>query len=279
MQTRILPAARGAAWIDTGFRIYRRNPPLLTFLTLAYLSFILLVSGVPFLGACLPVLLPLLLVFIANICRIVAQGTPTPRGAFFAGLRERRRDLLRLGILQLLGTVALLLVEQILPGSDAGQLIVIDKEGAMTPAEGVDAVDIFLAMLRLFVIALPLMLAFWFAPLLTAWHDLPALKSLFFSIVAVWRNWRAFLAYGVTALLIGAVAPALLMAVGGLISPKLGQMISGMLGVLIVMVYAPVLLTGAYCSYVEVFGPGPEPATHAGTGNADDGGEENHAPE
>ncbi|MCK7500117.1 MAG: hypothetical protein MZW92_64695 [Comamonadaceae bacterium] len=42
------------------------------------------------------------------------------------------------------------------------------------------------------VLTLPLMLSFWFAPLLVAWKDMPALKALFFSIVAVARNWRAF---------------------------------------------------------------------------------------
>ena len=39
-------------------------------------------------------------------------------------------------------------------------------------------------------------LAFWPAPALVHWHQVPPLKSLFFSAVAVLRNARAFLVYG-----------------------------------------------------------------------------------
>ena len=36
MQARHLPAARGWAWIVEGFRLFRRNPPLITFLVFSY---------------------------------------------------------------------------------------------------------------------------------------------------------------------------------------------------------------------------------------------------
>ena len=45
----------------------------------------------------------------------------------------------------------------------------------------------------------PLSLAFWHAPALTHWHGVPPVKSLFFSAVAVLRNWRAFTLYGLAA--------------------------------------------------------------------------------
>jgi len=37
---------------------------------------------------------------------------------------------------------------------------------------------------------------FWFAPVLTAWHDIPPAKALFFSVVSCWRNRGAFVVYG-----------------------------------------------------------------------------------
>ena len=43
---------------------------------------------------------------------------------------------------------------------------------------------------------LPVMLAFWFAPPLAAWHSAGAAKALFFSFAASLMNWRAFLGYG-----------------------------------------------------------------------------------
>ena len=47
------------------------------------------------------------------------------------------------------------------------------------------------ALLRLFILAIPFLLAFLFAPYLTGWDGVPPAKSLFFSFVASLRNWRA----------------------------------------------------------------------------------------
>ena len=44
----------------------------------------------------------------------------------------------------------------------------------------------------------PLMMAYWFAPLLAGWGRVSAVKAMFFSFVACWRNWRAFFAYGLS---------------------------------------------------------------------------------
>jgi hypothetical protein len=66
---------------------------------------------------------------------------------------------------------------------------------------------------------------FWHAPALVHWYGMPAVKSLFFSFVACWRNLKAFgvyvlawtvifLASGVLALLITSLLgnPQLMMA-------------------------------------------------------------------
>ncbi len=45
------------------------------------------------------------------------------------------------------------------------------------------------------VLYIPLSMMFWHAPALVHWQGLPAAKSLFFSIVACWRNLRAFMVY------------------------------------------------------------------------------------
>lgn len=55
----------------------------------------------------------------------------------------------------------------------------------------------------------PLMMAYWYAPVLVAWHQLSVAKALFFSFVACRRNWRAFLVYSLAIVLIGALGPGL----------------------------------------------------------------------
>lgn len=253
MQARLLPAARGAYWIAAGFRLYRRNPPLLTTLTLGYLLMVVLFGQFqpvgPFL---LPLILPMLTAVIANGCRVVDQGLA--RSELALGLREQRTALLKLGGLHLAGTLAILAIDMLLQGGDSA-----GSSGGRERTDGgfnpLAEAQVLWHMLRLLLIAMPMLLAFWFAPLLTAWDALPAAKSLFFSLVAVWRNWRAFLVYAMSAMLVGVVVPGLLLVAASLISGTLVEIVSATVRLLLLLVLAPVLMTGIYQSYRDVFAP------------------------
>ena len=58
MHARTLPARHGILWLLAGFALFRRNPPLLTVLTFAYLLLVVLINLVPLIG---PFMLPLAL--------------------------------------------------------------------------------------------------------------------------------------------------------------------------------------------------------------------------
>jgi len=252
MQARTLPAARGALWIVAGFQLYRRNPPLLIMLTLGYLLVVVAFSLLQTIGSfLLPLALPTLTVLVANGCRALGSGLPPPprsplTAMLTAGLRERRMALLRLGGLNLLGTLAILGVDMMLQGGGDEPVSATGKLGDT---------ELLWHMLRLLLIALPVLLAFWFAPLLTAWEGMPAAKALFFSMIAVWRNWRAFLAYALTLTLIGVLLPGLLLLLAGLLSTAFVEIFSIILRMLLFMVLAPVLMTSIYLSYRDVFVP------------------------
>lgn len=256
MQARLLPAIRGVRWIVDGFRLYRRNPPMLTTLTLGYLLVVVAFGQFqpagPFL---LPLILPFLTALIANGCRALNLGLG--RTELLFGLGERRAALLRLGGLHLLGTLAILAIDMLLQGGDSGS-VTGAKEGGGA-ANPLDEVAVLWHMLRLLLIALPVLLAFWFAPLLTAWEGLPALKSLFFSLVAVWRNWRAFVVYAIAVTLIGVLVPGLVLLVASLIAKPLVEVLSVALRLALLLVFAPVLMTGIYQSYRDVFAPVDSP--------------------
>eukprot|EP01034_Spumella_vulgaris_P027161 gene27161-33844_t len=51
------------------------------------------------------------------------------------------------------------------------------------------------AMWLSMLLYIPLSMMFWHAPALVHWQGVPAVKSLFFSFVACWRNLRAFALY------------------------------------------------------------------------------------
>lgn len=246
MQAQRLPAARGFSWLTEGFALFRRNPPLLTLLTLGYLLIVLALGQLqpvgPFL---LPLLLPAMTALVAGGCRALDLGLP--RQALASGLAEQRGPLLRLGILHLSGTLAVLAIDLLLEGGNWSSFDLGMNQETVKLAQ----------MLRLMLIASPLLLAFWFAPLLTAWDRVPAAKSLFFSFVAAWRNWRAFLAYGTAVMLIGVFLPGLLLIVAGLLSATLGEILSMALRLLLILVFAPVLMASVYLSYRDVFVPPP----------------------
>lgn len=244
MQARQLPARSGLDWLRAAYALYRRNPPLLTSVTMLYLLVVIGLNFLPFIGAFIvPMLLPTLNLIVGNTCRVIEGGQTPDKPALLLGVREHKPQLLRLGGLQLAGSVLLLLLSMLL-------------EGGVLPLPDADKPDIegFIGLLlRLAVLAVPLMMAFWFAPLLTGWHGVQAGKSVFFSFVASWRNWRVFGVYVLCAGLIAVFIPGLLLVLTSLLLPDAGGSVSFVLRLLLIMVLTPVLMASAYVSYRDVF--------------------------
>jgi hypothetical protein len=244
MDARRLSARHGFLWLLAGLALFRRNPPLTTALTFGYLLTVIVVNLIPTIGPIvLPLLLPALTVMLANGCRAIERGQAFSGDILLAGLGPQRLGMIRLGGLHLIGSTVLVLV-----ASFFGEPINI-KEG-MTP-EQAEALLTDLGIVM--VLATPLLMAFWFAPLLTAWNGVSAGKSLFFSFVASWRNWRAFAMYGLTLVVVGAVLPGLVLIIAGLISQALLDILSIALRLVLIFVLAPVMVASVYLSYRDVF--------------------------
>jgi hypothetical protein len=75
MQARQLPARHGLLWLIASFRLFRTNPALVTALTMGYLFVIVAVNLLPMVGPfLLPLILPTLIVVLANGCRAIQRG-------------------------------------------------------------------------------------------------------------------------------------------------------------------------------------------------------------
>ena len=120
MQARRLPAARGAFWLFEGFRLFRRNPPLITALTLVYLLVVQVLVGVlPGIGpVLLPLLLPVLTLIVANGCRLVDLNRKPDKAGLLHGVAGNVPAMLRLGGLQLLGAMLVILLSLLINGGD-----------------------------------------------------------------------------------------------------------------------------------------------------------------
>ncbi len=97
---------------------------------------------------------------------------------------------------------------------------------------------------------LPVAVLMWYAPMLAAWHRLPAGKALFFSAVAVWRNLGAFVLYGIAWL---AIWMCFSFAIG-LVASLIGVAnLAAVLALPLVMLMLTWMYCSVYPSYATVF--------------------------
>lgn len=247
MQARRLPAQRGAVWLVAGYQIFRRNPPLLTALTLTYLLVVqVCVRLLPDIGPLLlPLALPAMVVIVANGARIAEQRNRTLQGSLFHGIKGNGPAMLRLGGLHLLGACLFIGIILLLEG---GGVKFADLEKGDDP-------ELLWALLRLLVVATPFLMAFMFAPYLTAWDDVPAAKALFFSFIASQRNWRALIAYAAAVAVAAIALPGVVLLLAATMSDAAGRVVQIVIRMMMAFLVAPVLTASMYVAYRDIFHP------------------------
>lgn len=251
MQALTLPARRGWRWLTDGFAIFRRNQLRLSLAVLGYWIVMALINAVPLLGQLAATLLiPVFSVSLMNACRLLEQGTPLPPQLLFSGFQQNLRALLTLGAVYIAASVAILAIVAAADGGVLFRLVVLAES---PPEEVLTSNSVMFAGQLALVLFAPLMMAFWYAPVLVAWHDLSVGKSLFFSFVACLRNWRAFLVYSASIAVVGALLPGLLVGVFSAMFAGGAGLLSVALTSLIVLVLLPTLYASFYVSYRDVF--------------------------
>ena len=250
MQALTLPARRGVGWLFEGFGIYRKKPWLLSLLVSGYWILMGLILSVPWLGQIVaPLLVPAFSVSLMNACRLVAQDEALPPLLLFSGFKRNVRLLLQLGVTYILLCLFLIGIISLFDGGTLFRLFVEGERPGREAMEG----NQLMFLVWLIVFFVPVMIAYWFSPMLVAWNGLPVGKSLFFSVVACLRNWRAFIVYVVSVYFFATV---LLVAVNVLLATLFagaGEAGVGMLLMLTLMVVFPAAYASFYVSYCDVF--------------------------
>lgn len=255
MQALTLPAMQGWRWMVDGFRLFRRNAPLLTFLVFGYLFALLALDLIPMVGPVAASLcVPVLSVGVMNGCRGMERNADIRLGVLFSGFRTNPRTMVALGGIYLVGSVAILALAAVLGG---GELLRLFREGGELDSETLDASKIFLTLQIALALTIPFLMAFWYAPMLSAWHGCSAAKALFFSFVACQRNWRAFLIYGLAVAGLGVVVPGILLGAAAAVSAAGARFAAGLVSVPLLFLLAPTLFASFYVSYRDVFVAGP----------------------
>jgi hypothetical protein len=183
-----------------------------------------------------------------TLARAASHRAPLELGLLFDGFRHELRTQLLLGAIYLACLATLLAASTL---ADDGALASWMLTGARPEDEVLQSPDFVAALATAAALYLPVMLAFWFAPPLAAWHALGAAKALFFSLAASLMNWRAFLIYG-------AVMAAITLAVPFVLVQALALAGAGRIGpgivLPLVIVLLPTLFASFYASYRDVFG-------------------------
>ena len=259
MKLNLLPARTGVQWLTLGLRTFAQQPIALTALFFLLMALLSLCSIVPILGTVLALgLLPLTTL----VMMVAAQETSVGRRPLPSVLVAAwRAGQLELGPMLVLGgyyAFGFLLCMAISALFDGGQFAELYLVGGKLTAETVESGSFQLAMWAFLLLYLPLSLMFWHAPALVHWHGVAPVKSLFFSLVACWRNIGAFTVFGLGWLALMASAGLLMSMITLLLVTAAGLATAGVLTaglmVLTVMVLATMLFTSSYFTFRDCFG-------------------------
>jgi hypothetical protein len=248
MQARQLPVYRGWAWLKEGLTLWRRNPALLTFAAFGYLLMLVVISVVPLIGQPIAsLLMPVFSLGVLNTCRAIDEGRKAGPDILFSGFQQNLPGLVTIGGIYLVGSLGALFLTSL---ADGGTLMQVMTGGGKLDPEATDRPGFTFALLLAVVLSTPVMMAYWFAPILAGWGNLTAPKAMFFSFVACLRNWRPFLAYAIALTVFAALLPGLVIGTIGLVSPTLATLLSVPLPLLLI----PIIFASFYANARDVFG-------------------------
>jgi len=249
MQARIVETRKGVRWLVDGWRLFRAAPLGWIAMVFAYWLIMTLVSVVPLVGVvAASVLVPAFSVGFMAAARAAANRGPVELAQLFDGFRHHLRSQMVLGVVYL-ACLALLLAATAL--ADEGALATWMLAGRKPEDEVLQSEEFLTALVAAAALYAPVLMMFWFAPLLAAWHGAGPAKAVFFSFFACLMNWRAFLAYGAVTALLALALPLAVLGIVTLASLKVAPMA---LVFPLLIVLLPTLFASFYASYRDVFG-------------------------
>ncbi len=268
---RIVPARHGVLWLQQGWKLFRKSPAAWIFLSLGLLLATGFINLIPWVGPALATaLIPVFSVsFMAACATAAGDGTLRP-GLLLEGFRQGGTPLYVLCGLYLM---AMLMALGLSTLADNGVMLrwmlLSERPPDAAILDGSLAGALALAALA----TTPVLMAFWFAPVLVAWQNIGAAQALFYSFFASLRNWRAFAVYAGSLGAIGFSVSLFLTALVPLLKGGAGEGLIVMLPTVLVMLnvmFLPVLFASFYFSYLDIFpDEGPDDLDDPLPGSAD----------
>lgn len=259
MKLNIVPARTGITWVKLGIKTFLQQPLAMSGLFFMFMALLSLATLVPFIGAALALaLLPATTLGLMAATQEASKGKfPMPSiliSAFRAG-KQRLRAMILLGALYAIGFLALMGISSLIDGGQFAKLYLV---GGKITEDMVLQSGFQMAMWVTLALYLPLSLLFWHAPALVHWHGVSPVKSLFFSLMACYKNGAALTVYG----LVWTGIFLLAMVVVTLIAALLGNpMFAGLAMFPVALVMMAMFFTSIYFTFRDSFMPTPSGPT------------------
>src|SRR5512139_1172465 len=231
---RKVAASQGLQWVVAGFRLYRKNPLLLSAAFGVLFGVVMALGLIPVVGGSLSELAsPLMVAGFMAAYRALDSGRELELPQFLAGVQGPAIPLMVVGAVQLLGTLVIGQIMQSM-GFDP-QAVMTAAQSQKDPAEMQAILNQAMpALLTGLVLFTPLIMATWFAPALILFGGARPATALGVSLKAVAKNWAA--------MLVNSLALGLLLFLAALVPLLLGLLVA-----------MPVLFGSLYASYQAIF--------------------------
>ncbi len=229
-----VPASHAVAWVLMGWEYFKKAPTAWIAVTIIWVGGSLLLSMVPLASILVNLVFPVLVAGMMLGCAAIERGETFTVSHLFDGFRlPQSGRLITLGAVNIVITLgAILLIGLLLPMFIGGSSDISDPQELQAAVMADQSFGLILLLL-LMAVLLPVMMAFWFAPLLIAIDNRQVVEALKFSFSACLRNAWPLLVYGLLFLPLF-IASIFLMGLGFL--------------VVIPMIYASL-----YASYKDIF--------------------------
>ena len=231
-----MPLAAGLSWVRRGFRLFGQAPLMWLLAVLVFFLFGIVVSLVPILGSIVvQVLTPVFTAGFMVACRSLETGGDFELEHLLAGFKLRFAKLAVIGLIFVAGCVAILLVFALFAGFSVLGAIMTGQTNPddLMAILMASAVPILLGLLIMAALFIPLLAAYWFAPMLVVMHDVAPVAAMKSSFGACLRNFLTYLVYGIVMTIAGFLA---------VIPFGLGMFI-----------WVPVTVASTYVAYRQIF--------------------------
>lgn len=250
------PARQGLAWLRTAYNMFSQHRGAWVMLVLAYFIALMLIRLVPYVGPfAMTILKPVFAVGLLAAAWHQERGGVPQIADLFRGFRTNLRALLVIGVFFVAGITIAVYASALV---DDGRLRELIATGGSLSEEQLAArlADPRLTFGMMFsaLIALPVVVATWWAPALVVFQDATAFAALGASLRAAMANWKALAMYGVAVFFYGGVVPAIMYALIALVVS--GQALSLMVVAVLLpysLFFASTLHVSDYVSYRDVF--------------------------